>query len=114
MEGGETQEPTRFCIEINVPRGERKLSILQLHSGATLQSAVEATVDHCKTVYQLIGDEYILNSYPQRNSCNITYFYEIHREFTSPSSSPLLRHYTEKTIPMTTQKLFSIDKSIHY
>ena len=42
MEGGETHEPPRFCFE--VPRGERKLAVLQLHHGATLQSAVEATV----------------------------------------------------------------------
>ena len=45
MEGGENQEPPRFCIEVNVPRGGRKLAVLRLHHGATLQSAVEATVD---------------------------------------------------------------------
>ena len=51
MEEGKNNEPPRFCIEINVPRGGWKLAILQLHDGATLQSAVEATVDlHCKTV----------------------------------------------------------------
>lgn len=52
MEGGENHEPPRFCIEVNVPRGEQKLSVLWLHQGATLQSAVEATVDlRCKTVF---------------------------------------------------------------
>ena len=59
MEGGENHEPPRFCIEVNVPRGGRKLAVLRLHHGATLQSAVEATVDlHCKTVCfnQLFGD----------------------------------------------------------
>ena len=51
MEEGEAYEPPRCCIEVNVPRGGQKLSVLRLHRGATLQSAVEATVDlHCKTV----------------------------------------------------------------
>jgi hypothetical protein len=45
MEGGENHEPPRFCIEVSVPRGGRKLAVLQLHHGATLQSAVEATVE---------------------------------------------------------------------
>ena len=49
MEGGENHEPPRFHIEVSVPREGRKLAVLQLHHGATLQSAVEATVDlHCK------------------------------------------------------------------
>ena len=49
MEGFENHEPPRFCIEVIVPRGGWKLAVLRLH-GATLQSAVEATVDiHCKT-----------------------------------------------------------------
>ena len=59
MEGGENHEPPRFSIEVNVPRGERKLAVLRLHHGAPLQSAVEATVDlHCKLVCfnQLFGD----------------------------------------------------------
>ena len=58
MEGGENNEPPRFCIEFNVPRGGRKLAVLQRHHGSTLQSAVEATVDlHCKTMcFQLFGD----------------------------------------------------------
>ena len=45
-------------IEVNVPRGGQKLAVLRLHHGATLQSAVEATVDlHCKTMcFQLFGD----------------------------------------------------------
>jgi hypothetical protein len=45
MEGGEKHEPPRFCIEVNIPRGEWKLAVLRLHHVATLQSAVEATVD---------------------------------------------------------------------
>ena len=44
MEGGENHEPPRFCFEVNVPRGGRKLAVLRQHHGATLQSAVEATV----------------------------------------------------------------------
>ena len=48
MEGGENNESPRFCIEVNVPRGGRKLAVLRLHHGADLQSAVHATVDlHC-------------------------------------------------------------------
>ena len=59
MEGGENHEPPRFCIEANVPRGGWMVAVLRLHHGATLQNAVEATVDlHCKTVClnQLCGD----------------------------------------------------------
>jgi hypothetical protein len=59
MEGGENHKPPRFCIEVNLSRGGRKLAVLWLHHGATLQSAVQATVDlHCKTVCfnQLFGD----------------------------------------------------------
>ena len=52
MEGGENHELPRFCIEVNVPRGERKLAVLRLHHVATLQSAVEAAVDLlCKIVF---------------------------------------------------------------
>jgi hypothetical protein len=43
MEVSENHEPPRFCIEVNVPRGGRKLAILQLP-----YSFVEATVDLCK------------------------------------------------------------------
>ena len=51
MEWGLNHEPLRFCIKVNVPREVRKLAVLRLHHGATLQSAVEATVDLlCKTV----------------------------------------------------------------
>ena len=51
MEGGKNHEPPWFCIEVNLPRGRRKLAVLKLHHAATLQSAVEATVDlHCKTL----------------------------------------------------------------
>ena len=70
MEGGENHEPPRFCIEVNVPRGGRKLAVLRLHHGATLQSAVEATVDlHCKTVCfnQLFGDVNILDIVLSKN-----------------------------------------------
>ena len=59
MEVGANHEPPRFCIEVNVLRGGRKLSVLRLHHGATLQSAVEATVDLlCKIpcFNQLFGD----------------------------------------------------------
>ena len=64
MEGGENHEPPRFCIEVNVPRVGRNLALLQLHHGATLQSAVGITVDlHCKTIYfnQLFGAVNILS-----------------------------------------------------
>ena len=44
MEGGENHEPPKFCIEVNVPRGGRKLAVLWLHHCATLQSAVESTI----------------------------------------------------------------------
>ena len=50
MEGGEKHEPPRFCIDVNIHRGGRKLAVLWLHHGATLQSAVEATVDLSKIV----------------------------------------------------------------
>ena len=59
MDGGENQEPPRFCIEVNVPRDGWKLAVLWLHHGATLQSAIEATVAiHCKIVCfkQLFAD----------------------------------------------------------
>ena len=59
MEGGDNHETPRFRIDFSVPRGGRKLAVLRLHHGATLQSAVEATVDLlCKIVFfnQLFGD----------------------------------------------------------
>ena len=59
MAAGENNEPPRVCVEVNVPRGGRRLAVLRLHHGATLQSAIDATVDlHCKTVcfHQLFGD----------------------------------------------------------
>ena len=43
-------------IIMNVPRGGRKLSFLRLHHGATIQSAVEATVDKTVCFNQLFGD----------------------------------------------------------
>ena len=45
MEGVENHEPPRFCMEANVHKGGWKLAVLQLQHGATVQSAVEATVD---------------------------------------------------------------------
>jgi hypothetical protein len=42
MEGGENHEPP--TLKSMHPR-RRKLAVLQLHHGATLQSAVEASVD---------------------------------------------------------------------
>jgi hypothetical protein len=42
MKGGENRDPPWFCIEVNVPKEERKLAVLWLHHGVTLQSAVEA------------------------------------------------------------------------
>jgi hypothetical protein len=51
MEGGENHEPPKLYIEVNFPRGGRKLAVLRLHHGDTLQSAVEVTLDlHCKQV----------------------------------------------------------------
>ena len=44
MEGGENHEPPRFCIEVNAPKGGRKIAALRLHHGDTLQSAVERNV----------------------------------------------------------------------
>jgi hypothetical protein len=59
MEGGENHKIPTFWIEVNVPRGGRKLAVLRLRPGSNLQRAVEATVDlHCKTVClrQVFGD----------------------------------------------------------
>ena len=53
-----------FVLKSVFLRGRRKLAVLQLHHGATLQSAVEATVDlHCKIVCfnQLFGDVVIFS-----------------------------------------------------
>ena len=64
MEGGKNLEPSRFCIEVKVPRGGRKLAVLPLHHGATPQSAVEATVDLlCKIMCfsQSFGDVIIFS-----------------------------------------------------
>ena len=55
---GENHEPPRFCIDIDVPR-ELKIAVLWLHHGATIEGAVEATLDcHSKTVCfnQLFGE----------------------------------------------------------
>jgi hypothetical protein len=70
MEVCENHDLPRFCIEVNVPKGGRKLAILRLHHGATLQSAVEATVDlHCKTVCfnQIFGDVNIFSIFLSKN-----------------------------------------------
>uniref|UniRef100_A0A673X7B6 Coenzyme Q2 4-hydroxybenzoate polyprenyltransferase n=1 Tax=Salmo trutta TaxID=8032 RepID=A0A673X7B6_SALTR len=45
MEGGENHEPPRFCIEVNVPRGGRKLAVLRVHHYATPESTL--TVYKC-------------------------------------------------------------------
>ena len=50
VEGSENSELPRLCSDVNVTRGGQKLAVLWLHHGAILQSAVEATEDHCKTV----------------------------------------------------------------
>ena len=59
MQGVRTMSLLGFVLKSNIPRGGQKLAVLRLHHGATLQSAVEATVDfHRKTVClnQLFGD----------------------------------------------------------
>ena len=59
MEGRENHEPPKFCFEVNVCGGARKIAVLWLNPGATLEGAIEATVDlHCKTVCfnQLFSD----------------------------------------------------------
>jgi hypothetical protein len=64
MEVVRTMEPPRFYIEVNVLTGGWKLAVLRLHHGATLQSAVQATVDLlCKMVCfnQLFGDMIIFS-----------------------------------------------------
>ena len=71
MEGVENHEPPRLCIEFNVPRGGQKLAVLHLQHGATIQSAVEATVDlHCKIVCfnQLFGDVNIIQFYVKNDN----------------------------------------------
>jgi hypothetical protein len=50
MKAGENHEPPMFYIEVNVHRGRRKIAVLRLHHGATVEGSVKATVDlHCKT-----------------------------------------------------------------
>ena len=64
MDGGEAYyQPPRFCIEVNVARGGRKLAVFRLNLGAIPDSTVEVTVNlhclHCRpTVYfnQLFDD----------------------------------------------------------
>ena len=75
MEGEENHESPRFCIEASVHRGGWKLAVLWLHHGATLQSAIEATVyQNCKTVCfnQLYGDMSIFRISKR------TYFFMFH------------------------------------
>ena len=51
MEAVTTMSLLSFALKFDVPRGGWKLAVLWLHHGATLQSAVETTVDlHCKTM----------------------------------------------------------------
>ena len=51
MERDENHEPPRFCIEVSVSRGGRKLAVLRLQNSSTLQNAAVATVDlNCKTL----------------------------------------------------------------
>jgi hypothetical protein len=85
MEGGENYETPRFRIDFSVRRGGRKLAVLRLHHGATLQSAVEATVDlHCKTVCfnHLYVDVNIFSIVLSKTDhflmFQYLYFYEIH------------------------------------
>jgi hypothetical protein len=95
MEGGENQESLRFRIEVNVPRGGQKLAVLQLHHGATLQSAVEATIDlHCKTVCfnQLFGDVNIFSIVlsKKENFFNVLPFYIFGNSPSSSEEPPLV------------------------
>jgi hypothetical protein len=65
MEGVEEHEPPRFCIELNLAIGRWKIAVVQLHHGATLEGAVETTIDlHCKTVCfnQVLGEGNIIVS----------------------------------------------------
>ena len=90
MEGSENHEPPRLCIEVNVPRGEWKLAVLRLHRGATLQSAVEVTVDlHCKTMCfnQLFGDVNIFSVVLSIFLLQWTFLWSSLRRMSSPSSS---------------------------
>jgi hypothetical protein len=45
MAEGENQEPSRICIEVNVPKWTQKVAVLRLRYVATVQSAAEATLD---------------------------------------------------------------------
>jgi hypothetical protein len=70
MGGAENHKSSRFRLEVNVPRGGGKLAVLWLPHGATLQSAVEATVDlHCKIVCfnQLLSDVIIFSIVLSKN-----------------------------------------------
>ena len=79
MEGGKNHEIPRFCIEVNVPRGGRKLAVLWLYHGATLHSVAEATVDHCKIgcLYRLFGDVNIFSIVLSKNDSflNVSHIY---------------------------------------
>jgi hypothetical protein len=70
VEGAENYEPPRFCIEVNVPRVGRKLALLRLYHGATLQRVVEARLDLlCKIVCfnQLFGDVIVFSIVLSKN-----------------------------------------------
>ena len=91
MEGGENHEPPRFCIEVNVPRGGRKLVVLRLHHGTTLQCAVEATVDLCQIgcFSKLFGDGVIIFSIVLSKKDNFSNLLQFKKKFTE-EDGPLL------------------------
>ena len=83
MEGGENHEPPKFCIEVYASKGGRKLAVLRLHHCATLQSAVEATVDlakHCSIKLFSDMNMFSIVLYEKYNFLTglQLYFYEIH------------------------------------
>jgi hypothetical protein len=85
MKGGENHETLRFSIEVNVAREGWTLTVLWLHHGATLQSAVGATVVlYCNTVCfnKLFGEVNIFSIVLSKKDSFLNvlpfYFYEIH------------------------------------
>jgi hypothetical protein len=104
MEGGENYKPSRFCAEVNAPRGGWKLAVLRLQHGATLQTDVGATVDlHCKTICfnHLFGDMHIFSivlSKKEHKKKNQKFF----RAGQSSPKEPLLLkcHFNVCKVPM--------------
>ena len=103
---GENHEPPRFSIEVNLTRGERKLAVLRIHKGATLQNAVVATVDlHCKTLYfnKLFGDMNMFSIILSKKD-NFLNVYEIHlggwSSLSSSEEPPLLYIKDSISIPL--------------